>query len=150
VIDGRDIWGLMTQPGAKSPHEGIVTWNGSALAAIRSGKWKLHVKSPGPPRMGTGQSEKEVAEWIDPRGPDGLTIIAPWEQARPSQYPGVLTGDGPKEMMLFDVEGDPAEQHDVAAAHPDVVAKLRAMFDGYDRQVPAAMRDGKKTGKKTD
>jgi uncharacterized sulfatase len=140
TIDGRDIMPLLAQPRAKSPHQAIVTWNGNALSAVRSGDWKLHVKSPGPPRMGSGQTEKEIAEWIDPRGPDGLTIIAPWEQARPSHYPGVLTGDGPRDMMLFNITTDPAEQHDVAADHPDIVAKLKAIYDQYDQQVPAALK----------
>ena len=71
------------------------------------------------------------------RGPDGLTMIAPYEQARPNQYPGIQTGDAPKEMMLFDLEKYQAEQHDVAAANPVIVPRLRAMFDKMDSQTPA-------------
>ena len=33
--------------------------------------------------------------------------------------------------MLFDVERDPAQQHDVAAEHPQVVAKMRAHLDHW-------------------
>jgi hypothetical protein len=39
-------------------------------------------------------------------------------------------------MMLFDLESDPSEQHDVAANHPDVVQRLKAMFDKLDAQSP--------------
>jgi hypothetical protein len=39
--------------------------------------------------------------------------------------------------MLFDMEQDPGEQHDVAAQHPDVVQRLKAMFDKMNDAVPA-------------
>ncbi|MDE0262923.1 MAG: hypothetical protein OXJ37_11025 [Bryobacterales bacterium] len=35
-------------------------------------------------------------------------------------------------MMLFDLEADPSEQRDVADSHPDVVKRLKALFDAYD------------------
>jgi len=37
-----------------------------------------------------------------------------------------LDGDGT--VRLYDLEADPGEEHDVAAAHPDVIAMLRARF----------------------
>ena len=106
--------------------------SGAKLHVIRSGKWKLHVLTPG-----SSKAIEVGPNWVDPRGPDGLTMIAPYEQARPNQYPGIQTGDAPKEMMLFDLEKDQAEQHDVAAANPVIVQRLRAMFDKMDSQVPA-------------
>jgi len=48
VIDGKDIWPLMAgEAGAKTPHEAFFyhTSRGQ-LAAVRSGKWKLHLKPP--------------------------------------------------------------------------------------------------------
>jgi hypothetical protein len=39
-------------------------------------------------------------------------------------------------MMLFDVENDPAEQHDVAAQNPEIVKRLKAMFDRLNSEVP--------------
>jgi len=42
VIDGRDIWPLMTaEPGAKSPHDAFFFYRGTTLEAVRSGKWRL-------------------------------------------------------------------------------------------------------------
>lgn len=38
-------------------------------------------------------------------------------------------GDPPQEMMLFDLQADPAEQHDVAAEHPEVVKRLKDLYD---------------------
>lgn len=132
IIDGKDIFPLMTSDAAKSPHEALYAMTGDELRIIRSGKWKLHVRSPG----SETRYRADVSDWVDPRGPDGVTIIAPYEQAKPNQYPGVLTGDKPKDMMLFDVENDPAEQHDVSDTHPDVVKRLKAFFDKMDAQVP--------------
>ena len=39
-------------------------------------------------------------------------------------------------MMLFDLEADPAEQHDLSAKHPDVVKPLKDVFDKTVAQVP--------------
>ncbi len=63
-------------------------------------------------------------KWPDPRAPDGVTILAPYEQYQPDAYPGLRTGDAPAAMQLYDLQADPGEQHDVAAAHPDVVKRL--------------------------
>jgi arylsulfatase A-like enzyme len=42
VIDGKDIWPLMSgTPGAKSPHKAFFYYRGNNLEAVRSGKWKL-------------------------------------------------------------------------------------------------------------
>lgn len=130
VIDGQDIMPLFTAD-AKSPHEVIFGHLGPRLAVVRDGRWKLHVLKPG-----GRKSMKPDEEWIDPRGPDGVTIIAPYEQAHPSQFPGLETGDEPKPMMLFDLRNDPGEQHDVASAHPDIVARLKALYDATNRDVP--------------
>ena len=129
VIDGRNIWPLLTDAGAESPHEALFAMHGTNLMTVRSGKWRLHVRPPAPaPNRGDN--------WVDPRGPDGVTILAPYEQARPSDYPGVIGGDGPKNMMLFDIEVDPAEQHDLSKQHPDVVEHLKAIYDKTFAQVP--------------
>ncbi len=42
VIDGKDIWPLMSgTPGAKTPHEAFFYYRGTNLDAVRSGRWKL-------------------------------------------------------------------------------------------------------------
>jgi len=42
VIDGKDIWPLMSgRPGAKSPHKAYFYYRGNNLEAVRGGKWKL-------------------------------------------------------------------------------------------------------------
>ena len=131
TIDGRDILPLMTDPGARSPHEAIFAMSGGRLHIVRAGKWKLHVRAPGAPR-GPDNVQGYIESSWKARSPDGVTIIAPYDQPYPTQHPGVLTGDKRKEMMLFDLEADPSEQRDVADSHPDVVKRLKALFDEVD------------------
>ena len=132
VLDGRDILPLLTSD-AKSPHDFIFGHQNSRLATIRDARWKLHVLKPG---GGLAGIYKPGEKYVDPRGPDGVTILAPYEQAQPSEHPGVQTGDAPKPLQLFDLQTDPAEQHDIAAQHPDEVKRLKAGYDAMNRDVP--------------
>ncbi|MBL9194461.1 MAG: sulfatase [Opitutaceae bacterium] len=127
VIDGRDLFPQFTSD-ATSPHAGIVGQLGPRLATIRDARWKLHVVSPQDPRI---KLTKPGERWIDPRGPDGVTILAPYDQYQPHHHPGVTTGDAPAPMQLFDLLADPAEQHDVAPAQPETVARLRTLYDQF-------------------
>jgi uncharacterized sulfatase len=132
VIDGRDLFQLFTSD-AKSPHETIFGAQGNRLATVRDERWKLHVLAP---RDQFAALDKPGQRWIDPRGPDGVTILAPYEQFQPTDHPGLRTGDAPKSGQLFDLQNDPAEQHDVAAQHPEIVARLQSLYDAILKQVP--------------
>ena len=126
TIDGRDIMPVLTQQ-AKSPHEILVAQHGPKVTTVISGRWKLHVKAPSPwPRKHINS-----ADWIDPRGPDGTTIIAPKEQATPLDIPDPGTEEGcpAADGILLDLQTDPAEQKNVAAAHPDVIAYLMESYE---------------------
>lgn len=98
-IDGCDISPLMFGvDGAKSPHEFFLCYYGAGqLQAIRDPRWKLHF----PHRYRTLAGR--------PGGRGGTP--APYSQAE--------TG-----LELYDLENDPGETHDVAAQHPEIVARL--------------------------
>ncbi len=132
VIDGADIRPLLTS-GAKSPHEVIIGAQGPRLATVRDARWKLHVLA-GNDRMLKAPAK---GRWIDPRAPDGVTLLAPYEQYQPSDFPGITTGDPPQAMALFDLSTDPNEQHNVADANPDVVKRLKAQFESIAKDSPA-------------
>ncbi len=106
---------------------------GPKLATVRDGRWKLHIL---PAR--DHRDDPRGGPWIDPRAPDGVTILAPFEQSQPVEYPGVRTGDETREMSLFDLGDDQGEQHDVAAKHPDVVARLKSRFDQFVAELRAS------------
>lgn len=144
VIDGRNILPLMTSAGAESPHEAVFAMSGGRVHVVRSGKWKLHVRAPGAPR-GPANVERYIESSWEARMPDGTTIIAPPEQPYPTLHPGVLTGDERAEMMLFDMEADRAEQRNVADSHPEVVARLKGLFDALgaeERERPESEFEG--------
>ncbi len=130
VLDGRDIMPLLTSD-ARSPHEVVFGMAGPRLDTVRDERWKLHVLMPHDWKMG-----KPGERWIDPRGPDGVTILAPYEQYQPTDHPGLRTGDAPSAMALFDLQNDPGEQHNVADQHPDIVARLKALYDRMNKEVP--------------
>lgn len=129
VIDGRDMWDMLNDENAASPNEAVISMSGTNLMTVKKEEWKLHVRNPGGPA-------NRGDDWVDPRGPDGVTIIAQFEQSRPSEYPGLLSGDEPKSMMLFNMKDDPTEQHDVSDEHPEIVKELKAFYDKMLRDVP--------------
>lgn len=114
-IDGRDIWPVIAgEPGAKGPREALYYYQGWALEAVRSGKWKLHF--PHGYRTLAGR----------PGGADG--IPAKYEQAK-------------TDLALYDLENDISEQHNVADQHPDVVERLQKLADAMRQDLgDSAMR----------
>ncbi|MDP7287363.1 MAG: sulfatase-like hydrolase/transferase, partial [Phycisphaerae bacterium] len=107
VIDGKDILPLITaQPNAKSPYEAFFyhTSRGE-LAAVRCGKWKLHIK---PPRTRRRKNQPK---------------------------PKPVTG-----AQLFDLSADINEATNLADKHPDVVKKLTALLNSFDKELKANLR----------
>jgi arylsulfatase len=105
VIDGVSIVPqLRGDADAGDPHEALYFWYAAnELQAMRSGKWKLHF----------------------PHTYRSLEGMAGGNNGRPTKYRyGVPIG-----LELFDLDADPAETTDVAAANPEVVARLSAMAD---------------------
>ena len=67
-IDGRDILDLMLgKPGAKTPHEAFFYYAGNRLNAVRSGPWKLKLRT-------TLQEETEYGKWENPTTPVGMKL----------------------------------------------------------------------------
>lgn len=101
-IDGRDIWPLVVgEEGAKTPHEAYYYYWGRELQAVRSGPWKLHF--PHSYRSLTGK---------------------PGRDGQPNGYREARCG-----LELYNLASDIGEQHNVAAAHPDVVVRLKALAE---------------------
>jgi arylsulfatase A len=96
IIDGRDIWPLLTnRPDAAAPHDALYFYWGAELHAIRSGKWKLHLPHP-------YQSLERAAN-------DGNAGSYVRKEI---------------ELSLFDLENDAGETTNVADQNPAVVKQL--------------------------
>lgn len=102
-LDGKDITPLlMSEAGAKSPHEAYYFYWNNELHGVRSGPWKLYF--PRTYRSMVGQTA----------GKDG----------KPGLYKNVSAG-----LELFNLDSDLSETTDVAAKHPDVVRRLEGLAD---------------------
>jgi arylsulfatase A-like enzyme len=101
-IDGLDISPLLLgEAGARSPHEALLFYYGTELRAVRGGRYKLVL----PHRSQT----------LD--GPAG-------SGGTPGKYK-----QADVTLALYDLVADIGETTDVAAAHPDVVARLSALAE---------------------
>jgi arylsulfatase A len=117
TIDGKDIRPLLFgEAGARSPHEALFFYWGRDLHAIRAGKWKLHFPHDYPQPSPAGG------------------------KAKPGKYRQLKIG-----LELFDLEVDPSETTNVAAEHPDIVARIESLAE----QARADLGDAalKRTGK---
>lgn len=131
VLDGRDLMPLLAGD-AKSPHEFVFGHQGPKLVTIRDARWKLHLSPAREMALKPGADGK----WLDPRAPDGVTILAPFEQYNLDAHPGLKTGIEGTAGLLFDLQADPGEQVDVAAKHPAEVKRLQAAYDAMNKHVP--------------
>jgi arylsulfatase len=120
-LDGRDIGPLLRgEPGARSPHEALLFYEGQTLQAIRMGPWKLHLPHPYLTVAGApGRNGK----------PSNFENLKP-ESIQQSGIRGVASRHGytvrELDLSLFDLASDPGERRNLAGEHPDLIAKLRA------------------------
>ncbi len=100
AIDGKDISDLIHgKEGVKSPTEAFYYYAHTQLMAVRSGKWKLHL----PRKVNT------IQRWnVYHRESDIIDFT---------------------KSLLYDLEQDPGEKHDLADKHPDTVWKLTGLAD---------------------
>jgi uncharacterized sulfatase len=135
IIDGKDLWPLLTSEKTPSAHEFVITMHNERLMTIHAGPWKLHVKA-----QKNYTPPGDLSTWKDRRGPDGVTLIAPFEQATPASYPGLTTGADTNAGTLFNVIKDPGEQTDVSAQYPEVVQRLKRYAEKILEEMPALER----------
>ena len=112
VIDGKDIRPLLKgTPGAKSPYDAFFYHTSRGhLAAVRCGKWKLHLKPP-------DQRRRRKAPQPKPQ---------------------------PTGAQLYDLSADIGEKTNVAAQNPDVVKRLTAILQAFDKEMTANARPPRK------
>ena len=110
VIDGKDIWPLMSgAPGAKSPYDAFFYYSARGnLEGVRQGDWKCRKPTARKPRRKKGQ-------------------------------PAPPTPPEPK-PELYNLKDDLGEQVNLADKHPDVVKRLAALMAAFDAQLVKTSR----------
>jgi uncharacterized sulfatase len=122
-LDGQDISDIIK--GKSTNHPPIFTMRDTVIRTIRDGKWKLFLTKA------DYYKDTDLTKWTDKRGPDGTTIIAPMAQATPADYPGIKPDKMEGEMLLFDLEKDPAENTDLSAKSPQVKEELLKKYKEF-------------------
>jgi arylsulfatase A-like enzyme len=140
-IDGCSVKPLLLgESGAKSPHEALFFYAGAELHAVRSGPWKLHfphsyLTTAGEPGRGGKPSN--------------------WGKTKPlaitqSGMEGIASRHGQRveriELSLFDLRTDPGETKNVAAEHPEIVARLTRLAEPIRAELGDALTGIKGTG----
>ena len=103
----------------------IFTMRGDGIRTVRKGDWKLFI---GKPRF---YELVDLETWSDWRAPDGKTIIAPFEQATPAQYPGIIPEEMEAEVFLFNLKADISERVNLAGEHPEIVDELTREYQNF-------------------
>ncbi len=124
VIDGLDVWPLLSgAPGAQNPHDAyFFYYENNQLQAVTdgTGQWKLQL--PHSYRTLNGR----------PGGKGGTPTN--YEQSRLAV------------PQLFDLKTDIGETRDVAAEHPEIVAKLQAFAEKTRAELGDSLTARKGTG----
>lgn len=107
TIDGRNIIDLLTGKTEQSPHDYFYYYNGLNLQAVRNEQWKLHL----------------------PRTKDDQPYWAKKGAAPRKPY---VTLDTP---LLFDLDADAGEQHNVIAQHPELADELMKQAERARKEI---------------
>lgn len=106
AFDGENVWNILL--GKEQTHRPFYFVYDGKVEAVRDGKWKC--VAPHTYRI------------VRTPGKDGL----PGEQ---------IADGGTTGLALFDMEADPKEQHDLAAEHPEVAARMMEMIRGFQSEM---------------
>jgi arylsulfatase A-like enzyme len=126
-LDGQNIMPILT--GKKMANNPIFTMRESQIKTIRDGRWKLFVVTP------DFYKSPNLENWKDPRGPDGITIFAPYEQFTPADYPGIKPEKMEGELLLFDLENDRTESIDLSAKYPEIKSEMIKKYENFLKSI---------------
>jgi len=108
--EGLDLFTLLKSP-RRAGNDRPLFWRMGPNHAVRDGRWKLLV-------VNRSDTVQDLTNILGAPTPDGIKAeVSPLGQW----------------VLLFDLEADPAEKHDLAARYPAVVARLSGEFAAWDR-----------------
>jgi arylsulfatase A len=131
VIDGRDIWGLITGGATASPHDALFFFHDKVIDGVRSGPWKYYRYTdryywPVPldkPSTLTGK-RVQAYTYTDPKTGQTIHLL--------QSFP-----------LLYDLRDDPGESYNVVDRHPDESKRLRGLIERWEQDFFANPRGWK-------
>lgn len=146
-LDGSDVSAALTGEPADLPDQQFWQWNFympcvGTNAAMREGRWKLvrpmmkgtRFFSPelyATPRDAELSKAFVAADIAHKKDPLSIQELVPVPQLRLPE---------PEPLELYDLAGDPGEQHDIAAQHPGRVTAMQAKLEDWFDRVEADRR----------
>ncbi len=118
-LDGRDMLACLTS-GAPTPHDVIVLNSTPISGAIRDTRWKLVVNG----RATMADEENTLASTDAPAAKKKNAA----KKSTSAEGDAAAAAD---RVELFDLDADLSEKTNLANAHPEIVARLRARLDAY-------------------
>ena len=123
ILDGEDITRVLQ--GESRDHAPVFSLHNAQIMSVRKGPYKLFLEKP--------RYKRKPLDHVDPRRPDGTTILAPVEQATFDQYPGTVPEEPPTRSQLFNLVEDPIEANDLSAQMPDKVDELYKEYEQFNQ-----------------
>ena len=121
VVDGRDLWPLLSGASADPPHDALFFFNANVIDGVRSERWKYY-------------------RWVNlytwPVPLDKPNTLA-GQQVHAYTYTDPQTGETAPlvthDPLLFDVVADSNESYNVVAAHAGDAARLQSAIEAWER-----------------
>jgi uncharacterized sulfatase len=121
VLDGEDITAVLK--GERNDHAPVFSLHNDQIMSVRKGEYKLFLQKP--------RYKRKALDAVDPRRPDGKTILAPFEQATWDQYPGVVPEEPPERIQLFHLSVDRTESSELSDQMPEKVKELMLEYENF-------------------
>ena len=131
IIDGRNIWDVMTGHDTAGPHDALFFFHDKVIDGVRAGPWKYYRTVnryywPVPfdePSTLTGKRAAAYT-YTDPKTGQTIHLL--------SSFP-----------LLYDLRIDAGEAYNVAERHPDDSARLRGLIEHWEQDFVANPRGWK-------
>ncbi len=121
VIDGRDLWGVMSGASTAEPHDALLFFDDKVIDGVRTGPWKYY---------------RYVSRFFWPVPYDNPATL-PGKRAAAYTYTDAKSGrttrlasDFP---MLYDLRSDAGESYNVADRHPDEAGRALGFIEHWEQ-----------------
>lgn len=112
--------------GKSRQHGPVFTSHNEKIITMRDGDWKLYINKP------NYLSSRDLnPDWVDPKAPNGTTIIAQSEQPSSMEYPGVVPKEFDNPTPLFNLRWDPVENVDLTRSHPEIASGMKEKYEKF-------------------